>query len=234
MLHPKLATDFVIVIFTVIIFVIIGIICISMYWMCKKKQNKGSTVSYDHDLEEVTIGEHDPNKNDDQYENNVDGHLEKPGLDSDDEYSSKSSELDESIYHELIEKKALKDGIDLNVLSCSSKKYKLCIAKSKQRGFKSQIGVFNRGNIIEKGIRFGPIEESDQDLVRLYRSAHNSVHKELEDGYNWLYFVQIAGEKTSTNMDVIFNEDGDCYYESRHDIPKGYELLSDFGWSATI
>lgn len=143
-------------------------------------------------------------------------------------------EHEDTNYHERIEMKAMTKGINLTVNSCASKRYKLQLSKSKQGGIRSQIGVFNRGKILQKGTLFGPIEEkrSPEEWCRkLDQLGYDRSYRELEEGHNWLYFIRIARQATSTNMDVIFKNENDCYYVTRKDIPKGHELLSDLGWT---
>jgi len=150
--------------------------------------------------------------------------------------SNSSFALERSNYHKKIETKAMSKGINLNVQSCASIKYKLLLATSNQLGYRNQVGVFNKGKKIKKGTRFGPLEERNTPekwCLKLDQLGYDRSYKELEDGHNWLYYVKLAPEKEATNMDVIFKEDDNCYYESTRDIPKGRELVSDWAWMPT-
>ena len=224
MLHQEFPTGLGIAAFILLVCVLIGIICIILYRMRKILQKKESAQS-ENLQSDSEIGMLAGN---DQCGEESTERIE------DFKRGSKDFEYENTDYHEKIENKALTKGIRLIVQSCASKSYKLLLTNSIQRGFQSQIGVFNSGKIIKKGILFGPIEERDspEDWCRkLDQLGFDRSYKELEDGNNWLYFIKIAGEDSSTNMDVIFKDDGDCYYLSRKDIPKGQELISDWGWT---
>ena len=219
MMNAELGKNLFIAGLAILFFVVTGIICIAVYWRMKRRKNNEPAVSYDHKLQQLEVGMHS-----DEH----DAFDEDHNSERDD--SIDSFELEESTYQEQIEMKATTEGIKLNVYSCSFKSCRLLLTRSTQPGNRSQIGVFNQGKVIKKGTQFGPIVEND--MIKFEEFAYNSSHKELEHGNNWLYFVKIAGQDTSTNMDVIITDDGEIFYETRKDVPKGHELLSDWGWTA--
>lgn len=231
MLHPEIATNLAIAVFVLIVCFILAIFGVSVYWIVKRKQRKEKAVSYDHNLEEVKIDTRYPADIDGQDETVIEDESEDMYDEGEENSSNSSFELEESDYHEKIELKAMTEGINLNVQTCEKKRHKLILMKSKQLGFRNQIGVFNKSKMIPKGSLFGPIEEKE-NMNKFDHFAQNNAYKSLEDGYNWLYLIKIGEKNTSTNVDVIFRDDGEIFYEARKDIPKGNELLADWGWTA--
>ncbi|XP_076434610.1 PR domain zinc finger protein 14-like [Babylonia areolata] len=116
----------------------------------------------------------------------------------------------------------------------------LCISQTCLAGVVHN-GVFNRGDVINKGVKYGPFKGKIVNTSEIKTFDDNSYMWEIfvdgrlshfidgrGVGGNWMSYVNCARTLAEQNL-VVTQEGEEVFYEVSRDIPRGAELLVWYG-----